>query len=524
MYDLLNEQLIGVRTVSGDKRVNLPELLAALSDGQIDGFTGLRAHQADPWHVFLVQLAASIQARHPTETLSTDPQYWRDGLLDLADGMESAWHLVVEDVAKPACFQHPWAPGDEKDYKREVTRPDELDVLVTAKNHDVKMARMAPNLAESWLYALLVLQTTSGFLGQGNYGIVRMNGGFASRPVVSWAESLNPSQRFIDDVEALRGLRRKICEQFRYRSKGVVLTWLHCWQRENHQYLTTQLEPWFIEAARPIRLRALAEGAIFALAATSKVRQIGPKTLENGDVGDPWIPLKVADKRKGRSALTLTAEGFSPQRVTDLLFENGFELTELQKPKTGEGAGYFIGSCLVRGQGTTGGFHRLELLVPAKARLALLSDTPRKALAELAQDLLQDARDIQKALSLALVVLSEGGPEQADFHRDAVKTWMGKTTNDFTRGWEVRYFPMLWRGADETQEFGKTVRQEWQQTLANLAQSLLNDATTRLPLPTNRTWRALMKAQSAFLRSLRKSGLPLPSRSTHHPTEEEITP
>ncbi|MCV4860526.1 hypothetical protein OFB63_31235, partial [Escherichia coli] len=90
----------------GERHVSLPTLYALLAQGAVDGYTGLRAHQADPWHVFLVQVAASIQARRPTEELPTDPAYWHDGLLDLADGQETAWSLVVEDVTKPAFLQH----------------------------------------------------------------------------------------------------------------------------------------------------------------------------------------------------------------------------------------------------------------------------------------------------------------------------------------------------------------------------------------------------------------------------------
>lgn len=44
----------------------------------------------------------------PPDALPTDATYWREGLLDLADGIPEAWQLVVEDVTKPAFMQHPW--------------------------------------------------------------------------------------------------------------------------------------------------------------------------------------------------------------------------------------------------------------------------------------------------------------------------------------------------------------------------------------------------------------------------------
>lgn len=60
MHDLLQDELIGVRTAQGTRRVNLPQLLGLLCAGEVQGYTGLHAHQADPWHVFLVQLATAV--------------------------------------------------------------------------------------------------------------------------------------------------------------------------------------------------------------------------------------------------------------------------------------------------------------------------------------------------------------------------------------------------------------------------------------------------------------------------------
>ncbi len=533
MHDLLTDPLIGVHTAQGERRLSLPELLAGLSVGKVEGYTGLRAHQADPWHVFLVQLAASIQARRPTNTLPTDPAYWREGLLDLADGMDTAWQLVVEDVSKPAFLQHPWTSWEAEaaDYGVKMSRgktvyepkastPDELDVLVTSKNYDVKMARVGPDAEEAWLYALLLLQTTSGFLGQGNYGIVRMNGGFASRSIVSWTRSLHPSRHFQDDVFALQKLRVSVCQAFNYSPRGVVLTWLTRWDRNNHQHMLPQLEPWFIEAARPVRMRWSESGAIFALGATSKARQIGPKTMESGDTGDPWTPLNVQDKKKGRSALTLSADGFTPQRLTDLLFEQGFELTGLQRPQPGDEPGWFVASCLVRGQGTTEGFHRIALPVPPKAHMALLNKQSRDNLGHLAQKLLTDAKEVQKALNTALTVLVEGGPDKIDFDRDVVKRWVDGTRTTLAQRWGALYFPTLWRGAEEDHE---VLRSQWQQKLVNVTEELLEEATERLPLPANRTWRAITQAHSALRGMLHKNHLPLPARTLMQIPELEET-
>src|SRR5690606_6342562 len=168
----------------------------------------------------------------------------------------------------------------------------------------------------------------------------------------------------------------------------------------------------------------------------------------------------------------------------------------------------FVASCLVRGQGTTEGFHRAELMVQAKARRALVSPESKHAVGQLAQLLLADARDVQRALGTAVTVLAEGGPEKADFDRDAVKRWIEKFRSEFGRRWGNNYFPTLWRGTDEGDT---TIRGQWQQDLVNLAATLLDNATMEVPLPSNRNWRARVQAHSALKGVLHKYGLPMPA-------------
>ncbi|HEX7021842.1 MAG TPA: hypothetical protein VF171_03225, partial [Trueperaceae bacterium] len=355
--------------------------------------------------------------------------------------------------------------------------------------------------------------------GKKTYGITRMNSGSASRPIVAWVRHLHPYGRFVDEVAALRKLRDKIVKAHCFQARGVVLTWLSPWDRSQHQYVLSDLEPWFIEAARPLRLVS-ASGALMALRASSDKRQIGPAEPFNGDVGDPWIPINTQDKKKGQSALTVSAPGFTPSLLSKLIFEDDFKLTELQLPSAGDGPAWFVASVLVGGNCTTDGFYRIELPVPPKARLALLNKQHRDLLGNLAQKLLGDAKEVQKALNTALTVLTEGGPDKADFER--VENWLKGARKDFGRRWEAMYFTTLWRGADEDHE---AVRSDWQQQLVNAAQDMLDEATQRLPLPANRSWRAITQAQGTLRGMLRKSHLPLPvhARSEDADTMEETT-
>lgn len=507
MHDLLTDALIGIHGPRGETRVSLPDLYAALIRGDVEAYTGQRPHQADPWHVFTVQVAASILARNASVAPDDPPQdasFWRDGLLQLADGKATAWQLVVDDVTEPAFLQHPLSgTGDLAAFRPKAETPDQLDVLVTSKNHDVKMARARADDIESWLHALLSYQTTSGFLGAGNFGIVRMNGGFGSRPILSTVGSLRPPHRFREELVRVCALRAEVLAgQFGYRDRGVLLSWLEPWDRSGHQFTLRDLEPWFIEAARPVRLTRHPAG-IVALGTTSQARQIGPKSLESGDVGDPWIPINAADKKKGRSALTVTSKGFDPKLLTDLLFEQNYELTELQRPAIGQRDLWFTGSALARGQGSTEGFHRFAIPIPERVRPRLFNREARRSLGERAEELLADAEVAQRALRTALLVMAEGGPEQANFGADTATAWADAVARDFSREWSGGYFAHLWRLADED---AAAVRAEWRRHLERLARRLLDSAESRLPLPHNRRWRALTRAGGAFAGSLRKKG------------------
>ena len=79
---------------------------------------------------------------------------------------DEPWQLVVDDITKPAFMQPPASSkAKEKDYKSSVATPDELDMLVTSKNHDLKAAVAVQASADDWVFALVTLQTMEGFGG-----------------------------------------------------------------------------------------------------------------------------------------------------------------------------------------------------------------------------------------------------------------------------------------------------------------------------------------------------------------------
>ena len=211
MFNLLSDPLL---TVTGGRAVSLPELFASLAKREVREFPFLRPHQRPSWHMFLVQIGALAVWGAGWKELPDDPARWREALRKLTDAFpdEEPWQLVVEDWARPAFLQPPdpgdlkWSPADT---------PDELDLLILSKNHDLKRGTLQQASAEHWVYLLISVQTTVGFFGQKKYGIARMNGGFANRPLLGLVpapggtQSIDPSQWWIRDVQALIEIRRE---------------------------------------------------------------------------------------------------------------------------------------------------------------------------------------------------------------------------------------------------------------------------------------------------------------------------
>lgn len=533
MHDLLNDPIIRIEYQQQRSSVCLPELLARLQQGAVDAYPGLRAHQADPWHVFLVQLAAAVLSR--TESATHDPvpedaAWWRNQLLALAEGKASAWHLVEPDVTQPAFMQHPWRKGMEEagDYGIQISKrgqqtlnakaetPDDLDVLNTAKNHDLKSGLSRQDDIEAWMFALVTYQTTSGYFGNRNQGIVRMNGGYGSRSCISWVSDPNPGRRFCEELPIVISLREStLTSKYGYSAHGVLLTWLNAWDRSAHQYMLCELDPLFIESCRAVRLWPNSSKGWCALGDTRDGRQIGPKNIDTGDVGDPWTAITLNVKKDGHpgpvdTALTPSGEGFSPKLLTKLIFQDGHQLTKLQMPRKSSNAGWLVGSVVVRGKGGTSGFHRIEIPVPAKAAMSIFApkDTSaRQRAAESAKRLLADAGNAANALADALYAYYDAGEVKPAKHKTKGKIgsdkkgaeakWLAAIKAEFNLAWPQAYFPTLWRVCDESDE--QAALREWRRNLATLAQTHLKMAAAKLPLCSSRKWLACTHAESKLI-------------------------
>jgi CRISPR system Cascade subunit CasA len=120
----------------------LAEAMAAAD--LIGTFPSLRAHQRHAWHAMLAQLGAlatlALGAAEPPVT----EEGWRNGLRALTPehSHDAPWSLVTPP-GSPALLQPPLPRGEMSALRNRITTPDELDMLVTARNHDLKQSVMA---------------------------------------------------------------------------------------------------------------------------------------------------------------------------------------------------------------------------------------------------------------------------------------------------------------------------------------------------------------------------------------------
>jgi CRISPR system Cascade subunit CasA len=502
--NLLTEPILRAHTNQGPQSLNLPALLSALGRDEVESLPGLQRHQEDPFHIFLCYLAATVLARQVISEPRQSENFWRDGIRGLTGREDdAAWTLVVEDVTKPAFMQPPLLTVDNaKQLKQNAQTPDEMDILPTAKNHDIKTVRALRPQGDEWCYALVSLQTMAGFFGRGNYGIARMNGGFASRPCVELQQSQSPGSRWRRSVTKLLELRSDLLKSpWPYQDDGAVLLWQIPWDGTVSITLD-KLDPFFIEIARIVRL-IKTDVQIVALAMPSNAARLQAKN-QLGVMGDPWIPLN--DSKKGLTALTVSASGLTPDLLQKLIFKQGINPAVMQKPTQDEIGKpvWFYASVLVRGQGTTDGFHSIHLPIPAKASSALFGGgQQRDQLSELSKEGLHDAKVVQnKVLKVALFSLLEAGPDKINFDKREVSDWVNQSTRDFTEAWSGDYFDWLWRTLDH--EDKEQARIEWLTALKEKALAVLESAIKRLPERQGRRYRAQVRAYGYFFGSLNK--------------------
>ena len=492
-YDLLRDPLLGVRSAAGQQEnVTLPGALSRLGADETGAFTALQPHQSHSWHAFLVQLAALALDRAGATDPALPENGWREHLLALTGGRFEPWCLLVDDLSRPAFMQPPVPEGTLKGFKGAIPYPDALDILVTSKDHDVKSARIAEPRPEHWVYALVSLQTMQGFSGRDNYGVVRMNGGFGNRPGVAFAPGLSWGPRFIRDVSILLAERARIIENHGYSDReGEALLWLQPWDGTKSVPIE-KCDPFFVEICRRVRLTD-EHGSVAARTAPSKVKRIA-SSVDNGDTGDIWTPLK-----SGGAALTLDGSGFTYRRLSQILFTTDFDLPPAAAIQPGDADDMvLVARAMVRGQGKTEGLHQRMVPLPRPIRRRLGNPLERPTLAELAKRRVEQAARVDRSiLHPSLCVLLQAGPEKADFRDGRTQPWRDR----FNAAVDQMFFTQLWHDAEATPVEAEL---RWAEVLQQLGRAQLNEAIDSAPVPVARRYRAIAAAERVFGGAFRK--------------------
>lgn len=476
-HDLMLAPLLSWRDARHRRATTtLPGILSRMASGELADFQHARAHQFHPWSMFLTQLAVIALRRANLTDPRLSEDEWRQLLLGLSGGAHQPWSVVVDDLSKPAFMQAPVPEGSLTDWQVH-EHPDNLDVLVTAKNHDVKQSIIAGSDIEAWILALVTLQTMQGYPGRGYHGISRMKGGYGSRPRVGAAADRAVSTRFLRDVEVMLSSWDALVERG-FGDSGTALVWLAPWDGVESLRMA-ELSPHFIEICWRLRCVRHRDGLV-ARYTTTQNRCCLPE-IENGDTGDPWIPIE-----RDQGALTVGSGGFHYTLLTRVLFD--FEPAAAQELRPGDGDPvHLFASVMARGQGKTEGLHERTLLLAGKGRRALGKPDTRAALGKRASaNAMQAAKMRTKVLYPALKRIALGDtivPTDFDFH-----------VNDV-------FFDHLFSTLAMSDDVAALA---WDQVLRDLGIAALQQAIGRCCVSSARWYRAVSEAEGFFYGCLSK--------------------
>ena len=529
MHSILAEPIVRMgKSDASHVEASLPEVYAALMGNQVEAFPALRPHQRHAWHAFLVQLGAMAMHRAGLSEPPDDAETWCRiiGALTPDHPDDEPWQLVVDDITKPA-FMQPPASSTERaaDYKSTVETPDELDMLVTSKNHDVKSAVAAQANVDDWVFALITLQTMEGFAGAGNYGISRMNGGLGSRPAFSLAPfSEGVGAHVRRDVIALLEWRPALLSEHPMKDGGAALLWTIPWDGAPVEALLINgLDPLYIEVCRRIRLISDADGQLHAIRTSSKAARIEGKDLK-GRTGDPWTPVNGA--REGLP-LTLGPGGFTYKRITDYLvdWDHPRLLHPTQLEQRSKETMHLVARAMVRGQGKTEGYHEQVIPLRHKTVQAFGRGGGVQELGDIARKRIEAVGTVQRILSHAIQVFAAKGDSDmvTKEHRALARPWLNRLDEIV----DARFFEALQDEfeAEESQRQG--VRNQWLMNgtdgVVDHARALLHDAADSLPCPAIHCYKARVNAEGLFEGRIRgNSGLPFLFDDAEHVENEEI--
>jgi len=375
---------------------------------------------------------------------------------------------------------------EEAKYSSDIQTPDDLDMLVTSKNHDVKGNRILRPEPEHWLFALLTLQSMDGIMGRGNYGIIRMNSGYGNRPFLGISPDLSWSFRFRRDMKVLLDNRNDLLSM--YRSEGYALLWIPFWDGGKKSGIPLyECDPFFIEICRRIRFEKN-EAKIVCFKTNTKASRLSAPDNLKGKTDDPWTPIN----KKEIKSLSVGENGFTYKLLQELLLGQEYAKPIAMKfQKDEKDGGYLIAVALIRGMGKTHGLDKRVVSIPSNVYKLLSNESNKELIADRAGNRVFLASEVQKKLLYPSIssLLSSGTGERIDFEK--VAPWINRFDSEIDR----RFFESLWESVELEPEKAK---QKWEEILLEEAETIFKEARRSTPISQLRRLRALSKADSIF--------------------------
>jgi CRISPR system Cascade subunit CasA len=379
------------------------------------------------------------------------------------------WSLIVEDITRPAFMQPPTVEAGLQPLDKAQATPDSVDMLATAKNHDIKAARIGASEPDNWLMALVTVQTMDGYGGGGGVlaGISRMNSGSGSRPCVGLAARGGWGARVRRDIARLVAMRDQIvADNPGYAAEGGIrLVWLEPWV--NASPLTPdRLDPFYVEICRRIRLVNLRGSR--TIVARTPAGKMGTRIMPSvrGLTGDPWAPID----RKADKLLTITGSGWDYRRVATILDPEKFKAAPLQvwAPDDGADGISLVMMGMARGNSTTDGYHERTIPIPPRV-VSLFGGTADRLGIACRERVQQADRMRSKVLYPALCALA--GSEK-----------IGAFTAAFDREVDRTFFPRLFDELGAAGDAARDQRKQWIDELFRIAEAMLRSAETSVPV------------------------------------------
>ncbi|RME48231.1 MAG: hypothetical protein D6791_03855 [Chloroflexi bacterium] len=500
--NLLTDPLIPVTTAEGLGFVSLPELLAGLGDDTVYRIEGLQRHQEDAFHVFLCYLAGAILARDGNWNPVRDANFWRDGMRALAgETGDDAWSLVVDDLTRPGFMQPPQeAPCAQfSSWSGMTCCPDALDSTELAKNHDVKASRASNAKPFEWLYALVSANFNAGYSKGGRDGFyfpsIKAQKNRIGRVYVypSFSDNFSTTWKFITG-HLQKWAQERIAEGV-FRKEGQVLTWLKAW--DQHPLTATELDPFFIETNRMIRLTLETGERISAYYRPTRNAPLAAQAKLQGKLPDPFVPIDTETSQ----AISSGKARWPVDRLRAIVFQDGVRtalLDEAFRAPEGKRGLYIVCASLARSRTGTEGYIVTRLRVAPRTIRIFQNRTQRDALGQLATRALDASGRMRRQVlfpALSQLLQASGARETREL-RKSEEAWVRSWTQRYDFMWSDRYFEWL---LSITSPFdAQSELLGWIGHLRNHAVRLLEEAEQDLPRHTGRLWHARVAAGRAF--------------------------